>query len=139
MVIDLTRREFIALNASVGLAALVPWLENARLSDDDRHAMVMVARTMFPHDRAPDHNYLRAVARLDARCGNNAALSYVVRNGLAVLQSRCGQRFTKLEAGARVAVLMTMSGTLFFRTIYGEVLEGLYGPADSWGLFVTGV
>src|SRR4051794_19169807 len=115
MVVDLTRRQFIALNASASIVALFPWLRNTGLNDAERRTLVQVARTLFVHDDAPDAPYIRAVARVDIRCANDPTLSRVIKNGINTLQWTCADTFAIASRQTRVRALTALKGTGFFQ------------------------
>jgi hypothetical protein len=132
VVIDLTRRQFlisVATGVTVMPAVGWPFLDQfVMFRSEEAQTLLAMAKTLFPHPRIGDSDYMRAVAAIYLRCDADETVSDSVRSGLAVL----GPRFASATEPVRVAVLKRMEGTWFFRVVYVETLESLYGSAGIW-------
>src|SRR5436309_2116994 len=100
---ELTRREFLQINAAAGLAAFTPTLFSAspgpELTSEERSALLLVARTLFPHDHMDDSLYFMAVGAIEGRCRADARISRIVTSGIAMLRAACEGRLA--DAGKR--------------------------------------
>src|SRR5687767_6813374 len=113
MVFDLSRREFLLLNVSAGVAALLPNAFNEGLSTHDQRTLLAMARTVFPHDTGSDRMYKRAVALIDARCRQDPAVARLLSRGLSELDWSCLENFATASEGVRVAALKPLRGSRF--------------------------
>ena len=96
--------------------------------------LLSIARTLFPHLGVDDQPYLRAVAYVELRCRCDFIVFHDVKTGLDRLHWLSASEFTAMAESAQVAVLRRLQHTSFFRVVYRELLEGLYGSPDSWRL-----
>jgi hypothetical protein len=131
---ELTRREFLEISAAAGLAALNA-RPSAELTSEERRTLLAVVRTLFPHDHIGDGPYLRVVDAIQKRCHGDAAAFKAVTGGTAALESASGARFATANDRTRTELLKLERDSLFFRVVYREALQGLYGSRDSWSLF----
>ena len=131
-----TRRDFLLVNVSAGIAALLPSVLRRGLTTQEQQTLLAVARTIFPHDNVPDRVYLRAIARVDARCRADPTIANALARGLTALEWACPNSFARMSASARISVLRVIRSGRFFNVAYAELLEALYGPPEMWMLFV---
>jgi hypothetical protein len=136
----LTRRQFLRLGRDVLLIlCALPGLSSAKSALSRRTAVLdarqcetilVMARTLFQHDTAPEELYRNAVLALDRQCALSAETRSVVFDGVA----RLGASFTRLSAAVRVDVLKALEATDFFRVVYSAVLGQVYGDPESWSI-----
>jgi len=138
------RRDF--LKAGTGLltgvlvsglpaAMLVPgraWaLELKALSSSEGQALLMMARTIAPHDKLDDAAYAVVVDSLDADAARDPAALTGTRAGIASL----GPVFAKASEADRIDVLRRIEQGPFFQAIRGRTLQVLYATPMAYALF----
>lgn len=128
------RRDFLAasgmltglLAAGAPLALLAPsraWaLELKALTSAQGAAMLMLARTIAPHDTLEDAAYALVVGAVDADAAASADAAAMIRDGLAGL----GEGFASAAEPARVAAVRRIETTPFFAAMRAKTLAVLY-------------
>jgi len=134
MSFELTRREFVLVNMSVGLTALLHLPCRLALTPRERDTLFTVGRTLFPHDNA-EAAYQRAVNAVEQRCLADPETFYAVTRGVSRLDAAAVGGFATADRQTRVAVLRPMMRTRFFRVVYAETLDSLYGRPEVWQIF----
>ena len=137
MVFDLTRREFlISMGAGPTLAAPYGWIPGGLDGFQMRElqTLLVVARTLFPHSALDATHYVRVVEAICRCCERNASAMKCVSEGLTTLRSYAASFDTASEA-TRIEILKTMEMTDFFRVLYTQALENLYGDPGIWDVF----
>ena len=135
---DITRREFLARNIAAGTLLMAHTRLDQRLTAREQRTLLAVARSMFPHQDAPPGAYARAIALVDRRCQIDSAYFRTVVSGLASLEWSCAGQFCLVGDRARIQLLSVVENTGFFRLVYRQLLDGLYGNAAIWSLFRSG-
>jgi hypothetical protein len=140
MVLEVTRREFLLVNAAAGVAAaLSPALFSAvlgpALSDEQRETLLLITKTLLPHERADDKLYVNAVNAIEMRCRKDSKISRIVTSGIGEVSAACGSRAGTPARGKCTQVLKAMESSDFFRLVYAETLENVYGSPDTWNIF----
>ena len=135
MVYEPTRREFLLLNLSAGLAVLLEPGLGQPLSQAERRTLLGIARTLFPHSNAHDNLYAGAIDALETRCRCDATTLDIVRRGTNLLESATGGHFSESTSHTRTRLLKTLEERPFFRIVYAEMLQSLYGSPTMWLLF----
>lgn len=136
MVFDVTRREFVLVNVSASLGALIQTRFGQELSDGERKTLLVIAVTLFPSKGVNTSVYERAVDSVDRRCGTDVKKFDAITSGVAALEWTCGGKFTTCSPRTRFLALQEIESSQFFRLVYRELLEALYGPQDTWSLLV---
>ncbi len=131
---DLSRREFLEVSAAAGLTALTVPVSARVLTREQRSTLLSTARTVFPHRGVSDEPYLRAVAHVEQQCRCDFRIFHGVKTGVERLEWLSGWDFAGLPESTRVRLLKRVEHTSFFRVLYREILEGLYGSPESWRL-----
>jgi hypothetical protein len=133
MVLEVTRRQFLLVNAAAGLAALSQPLLTAvlgpELTAEQRNTLLLIAKTLFPHEHADEKLYANAVRAIEMRCRTDADASRVVTKGINAVAAACADR------SKCASVLESMRGSEFFRLAYAEALESVYGAPETWDIF----
>jgi hypothetical protein len=145
--LEMSRREFLCAGGSAfalslmlgtGLSSYSTPARSAplrALSDGEGHALLSMARTLFPHDMLDDGYYMAVVQSIDAKAAGDAKTRDMVTAGIARLNRATGRPFADLSEQARVNVLKTTEESDFFQMVYGETINGVYGNPAVWALF----
>jgi hypothetical protein len=138
------RRDF--LKAGTGLltgvlmsgmpaALLLPgraWaLDLKALTSGEGQSLLLMSRTIAPHDRLDDAAYAVVVGSLDADAARDAASLASTRAGIASL----GARFAQSSETERVEVLRRIEQQPFFQAVRGRTLQVLYATPMAYALF----
>jgi len=142
----LTRRALLKRSAAAGTAFVVgsgyvagssaAWaMEVAHLEPATMAALIQMARDIYPHDHVADEYYAVAVKGYDTP--DQVAF---VEAGVAALDAAAqGAGFGGyLDTGwerDRVDILRGMENSVFFQTIRGGLVTGLYNQKAVWPLF----
>jgi hypothetical protein len=137
MVFDITRRDFLLVNAMTSIAVLTARRDGQELSAIELRTLRAVAETLFPMQLQRAEVYDRALDALRRRCRVDDDAFETVTTGLAALEWTCGGRFATSSARRRVSVLKEIESSPFYVVVYGELLEQLYSHAGSWSLFAA--
>jgi hypothetical protein len=151
--LELRRREFLrvaggsafmSLAAGTGLAMFTTSAWSAHhmkaLTENEGHALLAFARTLFPHDFLADSFYGVVVNGIDEKAGASADTHKMVSDGVAQVERLArknfdNQSFAQLTEKNRVRILKTVEKSPFFGFMYGETLGGLYGNPEIWKIF----
>jgi hypothetical protein len=135
------RREFLKQTAvasmilGAGIAVTVPVAAGPlkALSDAEGHSLLMMARTLFPHDFLGDNYYMNIVNSLDAKAAGDAKSKATMQEGVKMLDSY-GGKFASKDEASRTSILQSIEKARgdFFGMVYGETVGGLYGNQDIW-------
>jgi hypothetical protein len=141
---DSARRDF--LKASTGLltgvlvagipgALLLPgraWAVDLKaLTSGEGQSLLMMARTIAPHDKLDDAAYAVVIGALDAEAARDAATLTSTRAGIASL----GAQFAQGSETARIEILRRIEQTPFFQAVRGKTLQELYATPMAYALF----
>jgi hypothetical protein len=139
----LARREFLKTTGlitgflAVGspLALIAPsraWaVDLATLTSEEGAALLMVVRTIAPHDKLEDAAYALVVQSVDADAAKVEALRRLVKDGLAGL----GSGFASRAESERVAALKAIEPSAFFQTMRIRTLSALYSSPIAYAYF----
>ncbi len=135
------RREFLKQTAiasmilGVGIVATTPVAAGhlKALSDQEARALLMMARTLFPHDFLGDSFYMNIVNSIDAKAAADAKAKTMLQSGIQTLDSY-GGKFAQMDEHSRTSILQSVEKTKgdFFGMVYGETVGGLYGNQEIW-------
>jgi hypothetical protein len=103
------------------------------LSADEGHSLLMMARTLFPHDFLGDSYYMNIVNSLDAKAAGDAKAKATIQDGVKMLDSY-GGKFAMKDEASRTSILQSIEKARadFFGMVYGETVGGLYGNQEIW-------
>lgn len=135
---ELTRREFLEVSATA--AGMAPFAElrlGRELTAEERATLLTIVRTIFPHDQVGDAPYIKAVAAIEKRCRADSIAFRDVTEGAAALFRASGGHFSTVGDRTRVSLLKAREDSSFFRVVYCEALESLYGSTDMLSLFTA--
>jgi hypothetical protein len=137
------RREFLKTSTGLltgvmisgaPLALLLPgraWaLDLKALTSAEGQSLLMMSRTIAPHDKLDDAAYAVVVGALDAAARDPAVLAST-RAGIASL----GAGFAQASEPARVEALRKIEQTPFFQGVRGTTLQTLYATPMAYALF----
>jgi hypothetical protein len=145
--LEMARREFLRSGGSLLVLSMVlgsgltAWPRPAQpaalqaLSDADARTLLVMTRTLFPHDMLDDGYYMAVVQSIDAKAAGDAKTRAMVAEGIAALNGTSARPFVELSERGRVAVVTTLEGGDFFGLVYGETINGLYGNHAVWAMF----
>lgn len=138
------RRDFLKTTAgAAAVAAVAPTMSDAVLAEPlltvpptAAETLVKMARDLYPHDRVADSFYATAVATIDKSVSaspNKALLADGVRDLDAASTTLKGKPYAALsEEADRVAVLRSIEGSEFFKTMRGSMITALYNQPNVW-------
>ena len=139
----IARRQFLkttgiltgALAAGSPLALLAPvraWaIDLEALTSAEGRTLLMVARTIVPHDQLDDAAYAIVVRSIDADAARDAATLAMLRAGIR----RLGAGFAAAAESERVRRLKTIERSPFFQTLRGKTLGTLYATPIAYAYF----
>ena len=145
--LPLARREFLkgsgllfgSLASGTLLAGLAPssaWaLELKKLSTAEGKTLMVMGRTLFPHNKLPDAVYALLAKDLDAKASGDAGAAKMLQDGIAWLNSSAGGDFAKASAKKRDEIVLGMEGTAFFATVRGQCITSLYDNDMAFAVF----
>lgn len=142
----LTRRDLLTRSAVVS-AALVAgpgfvastsaaWaLEVLHLQPGTMATLIQMARDIYPHDNVADEYYAAAVKGHD-----NADQAQMIEAGVSALDAAAQGKGRSSYLGTvwerdRVDILRGMEDGMFFQTVRGGLVTGLYNQKAVWPLF----
>ncbi len=117
------------------VALLVParaWaLDLKALTSAQGRTLLVMCRTIAPHDKLDDAAYAMVVGALDADAARDPAVLASTRTGIASL----GAGFADAGEPARVEALKNIEPTPFFQGVRGKTLQELYATPMAYALF----
>jgi hypothetical protein len=137
------RRQFLettglltgVLAAGSPLALLAPgraWaIDLMRLTSAEGRTLMMVARTIVPHDKLDDAAYAVVVRALDANAVADAGALTLLRAGAREL----GADFATAGEPERVRRLKAVEASRFFQTMRSATLGNLYATPMAYAYF----
>lgn len=97
----------------------------------EARTLLVMARTLFPHDFLADDYYLKVVTAIDDKASSDPKTAAMVRDGLV----RLGNKFSLSSEIDREQRLRPIEKSPFFIFVHGETLNKLYGNPELWKLF----
>lgn len=110
------------------------------LTPETMRTLVQLARDIYPHDHLADTHYAAAVAGYDDMAGEDEAAKAMIEGGVAMLDRLAAAAHAKRYVAVgweidRVALLRRIENDVFFQTIRGGLVTGLYNNKDVWARF----
>jgi hypothetical protein len=139
----IARREFLKttglvtgmLAAGTPLALLAPsraWaVELAGLTSAEGRTLLMVSRTICPHDKLEDAAYAVVVKAVDGTAAKDRKTLAMLLEGL----HRIGADFASVDEAERVRRLKAVEKTSFFQTMRTQTLATLYTTPMAYAYF----
>ncbi|MGH8149305.1 MAG: twin-arginine translocation signal domain-containing protein, partial [Steroidobacteraceae bacterium] len=139
----IARREFLKttglvtgiLAAGTPLAMLAPsraWaVDLTGFTSAEGRTLLMVSRTICPHDKLEDAAYAVVVKAVDAAAAKDPKTLAMLREGL----HRIGADFASEHEAERVRRLKTVERTPFFQTLRTQTLATLYTTPMAYAYF----
>lgn len=139
----IARRQFLeatglltgVLAAGSPLALIAPqraWAIDLRaLTTAEGRILMIVARTIAPHDKLDEAAYAVVVHSVDADAVSDPATLTMLRAGIR----RLGASFASAAESERVRRLKAMESSRFFQTLRGKTLGTLYATPIAYAYF----
>jgi hypothetical protein len=141
---DQDRREFLKTTTGVltgvvlagsPLALIAPgraWaVEMSAFTSAEGSALMILARTIAPHDKLDDAAYAVVVQAVDGDAAKDENLRKTLKDGIA----RLGANFAKSPESERVIALKKIESSEFFQTIRLKTLQVLYTTPIAYAYF----
>jgi hypothetical protein len=93
-----------------------------------------LAPTLYPHDAVPDAVYERVSAKIAEAVREDPAQARMVSDGVADLDRRGKEPFTKRPAGQRLADAEAIAGSEFFALVRSTAVVEVYSDPTTWGV-----
>jgi hypothetical protein len=123
------------LAAGTPLALIAParaWaVDLQRLTSAEGNTLMMVARTIAPHDRLEDAAYAVVVQSLDTDAAGHPSTLVLLRSGVREL----GADFASASEPERVRRLKAIEASAFFQTMRAKTLGTLYSTPMAYAYF----
>ena len=100
-------------------------------NEQEAKLLLVMARTLFPHDFLPDDYYMKVVAGIDDKASRNARTLSMLREGL----NRLDKKFELMPEVEREKTLQTLEKSPFFIFVQSETINNLYGNSEVWKIF----
>ena len=142
----MTRRALLGRSIAAGALAVTgvgfiaapdaAWaLEVAVITPEQMATLLQMARDIYPHDHVADEFYAVAVKGYDAEDKKEMVAAGVAElDAAAVAQGHASYLAAGWEE-ERVAILKAVEGGVFFKTVRGGLVTGLYNQKAVWPLF----
>jgi hypothetical protein len=101
------------------------------LTSSEARALLMMMRTIVPHDQLDDAAYGVVVNAFDAEAAADANVLSATRAGIASL----GTGFATASESARVEALRKIEPGAFFQNVRNRTLQMLYATPQAYALF----
>lgn len=101
------------------------------LTGPEGATLLMVARTICPHDKLDDAAYALVIKSIDEDAAKDEKTKELIQQGIA----RLGPSFSVSSEGERVAGLKKLETSPFFQTMRGKTLEVLYASPLAYAYF----
>ncbi|MEP7311398.1 MAG: twin-arginine translocation signal domain-containing protein [Pseudomonadota bacterium] len=106
-------------------------MDLAALTTAEGRQLLIMLRTIAPHDGLDDAAYALVVQTVDADAAKDSAARAAIRAGIATL----GADFATAGEGARVAQLKIIERGQFFQDMRQRTLQVLYATPMAYALF----
>jgi hypothetical protein len=114
------------------IAAGRAWaVDLAALSSSEGATLMMVVRTIAPHDKLDDAAYALVIHAIDGDAAKDANLLRMVKEGIASL----GNNFATASESERVEILKKTESSPFFQTMRVKTLQLLYASPIAYAYF----
>jgi hypothetical protein len=143
----LTRRDFLkgtgilsgTLVAGSTIALMAPSLawavELKTLSSETGQAVLMLARSIYPHAKLPDAVYALVAKDLDADAAKSADTKKMLEAGVADLNQRAGGNFARAPEAKRKEITKAVEGSPLFGAVRGKCVTSLYDNDMAYAHF----
>jgi len=140
----LSRRRFIvAVTALFGAAAVAvepglfslsqAWADSPGPVDESvRHAMVRMARLLYPHDALSDEVYADVLDQALSDTASGADFAQQLEEAAAALAERSGGAWQDLDLAAQIEAMRGIEKESYFAAIQNSVRSGIYNGAAFW-------
>ncbi len=131
----MTRRTFVASATSAASLVMLPGCSTASgISEEERRALLRLARLIYPHDALADQVYSDSLLPLLARADLDAALERDLIDGFQSLDAAAGGQWIDLSPGQQVVAVERIEDGPFFGLVQREVKANLYQDPRVWDL-----
>jgi hypothetical protein len=104
----------------------------ARLEPGAAEALVVLVRTLYPHDWLPDRVYRRVVTAYDRLAAASPAAEALIAQTLTRLDDGAGPPFAERSESYRLAALRAIEGTPGFVLLQRAAVRFLYDDIEVW-------
>ncbi len=142
----ITRRQLLSRSVAAGASFIVgagfvaatdgAWaMETTHLKPRSMATLIQMARDIYPHDQLADEYYAIAMRGYDS-----AEAAPAMEAGVAALDAAAegrgeGSYLDTLWERDRVDILRGMERSVFFQTVRGGLVTGLYNQPEVWPAF----
>lgn len=106
--------------------------ETAALDGRTMATILVVARTMYPHDALPDGVYARVGETLAKAAREDAGAARTIEEGVSALND--GRPFAELSTDERLEALEGIEGSDFFELVRSTAVAEVYSDERTWEL-----
>ncbi|HTR26756.1 MAG TPA: twin-arginine translocation signal domain-containing protein [Terriglobales bacterium] len=117
------------------LALIAPaqaWaIDLAALTSAEGATLMVLTRTIAPHDKLDDAAYALVVRAIDADAAKDASFGKLIRDGV----TRLGASFSRNSEDSRVASLKKIEESDFFKAVRLKTVQVLYATPMAYAYF----
>jgi len=112
------------------------WAMSLRTLDaPGAHALMVMARRLYPHPMLNDMYYAKVVYDLDEQAKSNPTLGAQLKEGVTVLDKAKGIPWLELSEGNQTELLRGIETTAFFQTMRNAAVASIYNNPLVWRQF----
>jgi hypothetical protein len=133
--VPMTRRSFVASAAGAAFMVVLPGCgSESGLGENDRRALLRMARLLYPHDALADDVYTEVLQSLQSRATHDPVLAEALRAGIEELDRAAGRDWRTAPTEDQIEALGRIEGGASFNTVQDAVRAQLYEHPDVWSL-----
>lgn len=131
----MTRRSFLTSAAGAAFIVALPGCGlEAGLGENDRRALLRMARLLYPHDALADDIYAEVLQPFQSRVADDRAMAAALRAGFEELDRAAGRDWRTAPTDDQIEALQRIEDAAFFETVQGAVRTQLYEHPEVWNL-----
>ena len=131
----ITRRTFLTSAAGAAIVAALPGCSRGtRRHEEERRALLRMARLLYPHNALDDQVYVDVLQPLLARADRDVALAADLRAGVAMLDAGADGNWLTASPDHQLKALERLEEGTFFKTMQTAVRIRLYQHQTVWNL-----
>ena len=142
----ITRRQLLSRSVAAGASFIVgagfvaghdgAWaMQTSHLEPRSMATLIQMARDIYPHDHLPDAHYALAVRGYDSPEAAAATEAGIQALDAAAQGHGHASYLETLWERDRVDILRGMERSVFFQTVRGGLVTGLYNQPEVWPAF----
>ena len=130
----LDRRNFLRCCSALAILGSIPgYSSTGELREQDRHALLRMARLLYPHQRLSDEVYEAALQFSSAKFKSPSTIEAFER-GAEMLDVAAHGDWLAADREAQIDALKSIEESEFFVTVQEAVRTQLYGDPAVWKL-----